>query len=158
MIEFRGQFPSDGVSPTLFKVASLNGMYATGPGQAQAEDCFMAEAYEGARLVGVGQVSARGAGQAVIDRLIVDPQFRGWGIGSRLLRMLVSWCEEQGIHAVRLSATQASRGFFERNGFAALPESDSEMEYSRGWEVVGNGLGPGFVHALEHAELEALGS
>ena len=139
-----------------FKVAGLGGGGVAGTSQVQAEASFMAAAYEGMRLVGLGQATANGAGRAVIDHLIVDPQFRGWGIGSRLLRMLVGWCEERAIPEIRISAAQANRGFFERNGFVALPESESEMHYSRSWEALGNTLGLEFVPALEPVELEAL--
>ncbi len=113
-------------------------------------------AHEGSRLVGMGEVVTRGVGQASIESLIVDPEFRGLGIGRQLLQALIGLCEQRHLQDIRVSATRSSRGFFERNGFVALPESESEMQYSGSWEALGNTLGLEFVPALELVELEAL--
>ncbi len=141
--------------PALFKIASSSQpnsagsvVRASGPGTLPS----VVVAYEGSRLVGMGEAVTRGVGQASIESLIVDPEFRGLGIGRQLLQALIGWCEQRHIQDIRVSATRSSRGFFERNGFATLPEGESEMQYSRGWEAIGNSLALEFVHVMARVE------
>lgn len=158
-IEFRGQSLPEEPFPALFRVMGSSLAFrartaelAQGPGDSR----FVVVAYEGARLVGIGKLVTYGAHEASIHDLIVDPEFRGLGIGSRILQMLVGWCEDRQIRDIRLSATRASRGFFVRNGFALRPDDEAEMQYSRESEPVANGFRMGWSASPSHIELEEL--
>ncbi|HEX3084108.1 MAG TPA: GNAT family N-acetyltransferase [Pyrinomonadaceae bacterium] len=43
---------------------------------------------------------------------------RGQGLGSRLLREAIKWCESRGVHAIILWPTDRSRSLYQRHGFA----------------------------------------
>lgn len=156
-IEFRGQSLSEEPFPELFKVTGSSLAFrartaelAKKPGDSR----FVAVAYEGDRLVGIGKVATSGDHQASIRDLIVDPEFRGLGIGRRILRMLVEWCEDRQIGDIQLTATRASRGFFDRNGFALRADGETEMRYSRERAPVGSSVGMDWSTALSGIELE----
>ena len=158
-IEYRGQSLSEEQFPAMFRVtgSSLAFRARTAELAERPGDCrFVVVAYEGARLVGIGKVVRSGEHEATIHDLIVDPEFRGWGIGSRILRMLVGWCEDRQIRDIRLSATRASHGFFARNGFAARTDDETEMRYSREWVPIVGELSMGWPTTLSHIELEEL--
>ncbi len=158
-IEFRGQALSDEPFPAVFRVtgSSLTFRARTAElAQGAGDGRFVVVAVEVDRLVGIGKLVISGAEEASIHDLIVDPEFRGLGIGSRILRMLVEWCDERQIRDIRLSATRASHGFFERNGFAPHTDSETEMRYSRGGAPIATAFGVGWSTALSHVELDEL--
>ena len=55
---------------------------------------------------------------AYLTNFYVDERARGRGIGSQLLRAVVSWCQPRDVHAIILWPTERSRSLYERNGFA----------------------------------------
>jgi GNAT superfamily N-acetyltransferase len=55
---------------------------------------------------------------AYITNFYVQETARGAGIGSRLLREALDWCQAREVHAVILWPTERSRSLYERNGFA----------------------------------------
>ena len=55
---------------------------------------------------------------AYITNFYVEASARGKGIGTRLLRAAIDWCEARQVHAVILWPTERSRSLYERHGFA----------------------------------------
>jgi GNAT superfamily N-acetyltransferase len=53
-----------------------------------------------------------------ISSLYVRPAARGAGTGSTLLRACIDACAREGVDAILLWPTPASRGLYERHGFA----------------------------------------
>ena len=65
------------------------------------------------RPVGTGRVQADGR----IGRLAVLAPWRGRGVGSRMLAVLVQAARERGVRTVYLHAQLPAVAFYERNGF-----------------------------------------
>jgi len=82
--------------------------------QQQRDLCFVAEepggAWAGAVLAG------RGSGSAFVYQLWVEPQLRGRGIGTELLRAVERAAGAAGLRYVWLFTTTAA-GFYERLGY-----------------------------------------
>src|SRR5215831_5106127 len=55
---------------------------------------------------------------AYITNFYVTEAARGRGLGSRLLRTVIDWCELREVHAVILWPTERSRSLYQRHGFA----------------------------------------
>lgn len=158
-IEFRGQSLSEEPFAAVFRVTGSSLAFRARTAelaQGPVDSRFVAVAYEGNRLVGIGKLVISGAQEASIRDLTVDPEFRGLGIGSRILRMLVGWCEDRQIRDIRLTSTRASHSFFERNGFASHADGETEMRYSRGWATFTTAFGVDWSTALGHIELAEL--
>ena len=54
---------------------------------------------------------------AYVSSFSVAPEHRGGGLGSRLLRAVMDWCESQGVDSMFLWPSERSRPLYERNGF-----------------------------------------
>jgi predicted GNAT family N-acyltransferase len=71
--------------------------------------------------IGTGRLEPTGK----IGRVAVLPQYRGTGVGSAIVRHLVTQATELGLTEVYLHAQTAALGFYERLGFRAEgPEFD----------------------------------
>jgi GNAT superfamily N-acetyltransferase len=55
---------------------------------------------------------------AYLTNFYIDESARGRGLGSRLLRKVIEWCESRDVHAVILWPTERSRSLYQRHGFA----------------------------------------
>ncbi len=70
--------------------------------------------------VGMGRVISDGASDAYVQDVIVEPAYRGQGIGRRIVATLLERCRADGILWVGVVAEPGSVAFWERAGFAAL--------------------------------------
>ena len=78
--------------------------------------CLHAVAFDvQGRAVGTGRLLPDGH----VGRMAVSREFRGQGLGSAILAMLVTEARGLGYHAVALHAQTHARGFYERHGFVA---------------------------------------
>lgn len=62
-------------------------------------------------------------GQLLMDGISVDPQYRGQGIGGRLLEEIVRYARENGYNSVRLDVIDTNpraQKLYERKGFKAV--------------------------------------
>jgi GNAT superfamily N-acetyltransferase len=84
--------------------------------------------YDGDRLVAMGRTMSDGAIHALIVDVIVDPEWRGRGIGREIVARLVERCVEQGIEAIQLFAADGKAPFYEKLGFAARPDDAPGMQ------------------------------
>jgi len=60
--------------------------------------------------------------------MIVDPEFRGRGIGSGILRKIIDRCRAERIRDVQLFAATGREGFYLRHGFTARPGNAPGMQ------------------------------
>ncbi len=88
---------------------------------ASPEGCFTAES-EG-RVVGTAAtMTYRGAGEgrfAWIGMVLVDPEHRGQGIGTRLLEKTIEYLDSCRVPSLKLDATPEGRPIYEKLGFVA---------------------------------------
>lgn len=84
--------------------------------------CFAAEV-EG-RVVGTAATFVYEDRFAWIGMVLVDPEFRGRGIGTLLLERAIRYLDDIGIRTIKLDATPQGRPIYERPGF----ESEYEIE------------------------------
>ena len=84
--------------------------------------CFVAEVEE--QVVGTAATIVYEERFAWIGMVLVDPEFRGRGIGSRLLEKAVEHLDASGVRTLKLDATPQGRPIYERLGF----ESEYEIE------------------------------
>ncbi len=82
------------------------------------ERCVHALAVAGDTPVGTGRLTPDG----YIGRMAVLPEWRGQGVGDRLLRTLMDVARERGDKVCRLHAQISAMGFYERLGFQAEGE------------------------------------
>ena len=54
---------------------------------------------------------------AYVSSFFVEPERRGGGLGSRLLRSVMEWCDSRGVDSMFLWPSERSRPLYERNGF-----------------------------------------
>ncbi len=71
--------------------------------------------------VGMGRAISDGASDAYLQDVIVDPGYRGRGIGRRLVETLLGRCAADGILWIGVVAEPGSEMFWRRAGFVLLP-------------------------------------
>ena len=78
------------------------------------------------RVVAYSQFSrAEGSPAARIHEFIVDQNFRGKGIGSKLLEATIRRLEDMGTERVVLTATDAGASMYKHHGFVSIGGDDS---------------------------------
>jgi len=82
------------------------------------EVCVHVLAMRNREPVGTGRISPAGK----IGRLAVLSEFRGRGIGDRILLMLIEQARHRGLAEVTLNAQVHAMPFYERHGFKAQGE------------------------------------
>ncbi|MEW6350866.1 MAG: GNAT family N-acetyltransferase [Thermodesulfobacteriota bacterium] len=90
---------------------------------ATPEGCFVAE-HEG-RVIGTTTSIVYEGRFAWIGMVLVEPQFRGQGIGTALFQRAISYLDAQGVPCLKLDATPQGRLLYEKLGF------DPEYEIQR---------------------------
>ncbi|GMG88203.1 GNAT family N-acetyltransferase [Biformimicrobium ophioploci] len=70
-------------------------------------------AYDGERPIATGRLSPAGK----IGRMAVLPQYRGSGIGRRILDHICDFAREHGHRQVHLHAQSGATAFYEKSGF-----------------------------------------
>ncbi|WAI00892.1 GNAT family N-acetyltransferase [Methanogenium organophilum] len=74
------------------------------------------------RAVGMGRVLSDGISDAYIQDVVVDPRFRGQGIGKRIVQELVDTCRQAGIGWIALVAEPGTHTFYEPLGFTVMED------------------------------------
>jgi GNAT superfamily N-acetyltransferase len=88
------------------------------PGIQRAIDATVAVgAWDGGRLVGFTRALSDGEHRAYIEDVVIDPDYRGQGIGERLVARLIA--ELGDVHIVSLFCEPERVNFYARNGFHA---------------------------------------
>jgi GNAT superfamily N-acetyltransferase len=73
----------------------------------------------------VGYLGYRGARVVQVEHVIVNPAFRGKGIGEAMMRSAIAHARERGCYRIQLTSNKArtrAHRFYARRGFAASHE------------------------------------
>jgi len=84
---------------------------------ANRNGCFVAES-EG-RVVGTATTIVYEGRFAWIGMVLVDPAFRGRGIGTRLLEKAIEYLDGRGVPTLKLDATPQGKPIYEKLGFVS---------------------------------------
>ena len=60
--------------------------------------------------------------EAIVLNVYTEPAWRGRGVSDRLMRQVIAWAGDAGIHTLVLHASEAGRPLYERLGFASTNE------------------------------------
>jgi predicted GNAT family N-acyltransferase len=85
-----------------------------------------------ARVIGTLRLQLAG-GVAHIGRVAVEREWRGRGIGSRMLDAALARAGRRGCHEARLASQLAAAGLYERAGFAVVSEPFEEAGIVHVW-------------------------
>ena len=84
--------------------------------------CFMI-ATMGDEIIGMGRAISDGASDSYLQDITVKKEYRGDGVGSRIINLLVEHLNRDGLRWVGLIAERGSHGFYDRLGFKQMPNS-----------------------------------
>ena len=87
--------------------------------------CF--GAYDGARQIGLARVVTDRATFAYLCDVYVEPEFRGRGVGKRLMAAVVAHADLQGLRRFQL-VTRDAHALYERFSFTPLAQPERHME------------------------------
>jgi N-acetylglutamate synthase-like GNAT family acetyltransferase len=87
---------------------------------------------DGTRLVGLCGLEVHGK-DGLLRSLVVDPQYRGEGVGAALVDGTMARARERGVSRVYLLTTTA-RDYFLRRGFRDCPREDAPTAIQESWE------------------------
>ena len=92
--------------------------------------CFLVTRH-GDNIIGMGRAISDRASDAYIQDVTVMDSFRGNGIGTRIVEILVDRLEKDGIHWIGLVAERGSHPFYERIGFSAMENATPMLRLKR---------------------------
>ncbi len=84
--------------------------------------CFAVAVSTGV-IIGMGRTISDGASDAYIQDVTVRETERGQGIGKKIVCMLISKLETDGIDWIGLIAERNSHGFYQPLGFKPMPDA-----------------------------------
>ena len=87
-------------------------------------------AWEGARLVGLGNAISDGHLVVYYPHLLVQPDCRGRGVGRLLMARMIE--RHQGFHQHMITAVEDAVGFYERCGFVPAAGNRAMWIYAGG--------------------------
>lgn len=73
--------------------------------------------FDGAKLIGMGRAVSDGVSDAYIQDIVVAPDYRGRGIGSEIVRHIVTALKARGIDWIGLVGEPGTECFYEKLGF-----------------------------------------
>jgi GNAT superfamily N-acetyltransferase len=85
--------------------------------RASPEGCFVAES--GGRVAGTAATITYEGRFAWIGMVLVDPEFRGQGIGTHLLEKTIEYLDARRVPSLKLDATPQGKPIYEKLGFVA---------------------------------------
>jgi len=123
------------LTPTQTEIARLTELYrlarwwtdpADNPdvvaGIVRGSHCFLV-ARQAQTIVGMGRAISDRISDAYIQDITVAPDFRGQGIGSRIVSELVARLEDDGIGWIGLIAERKTHPFYRPLGFSPMADS-----------------------------------
>lgn len=84
--------------------------------------CFAA-AIEADRIIGMGRAISDRASDAYIQDVTVEKKYRGRGVGSEIIKKIISRLEADGIGWIGLIAEKNSHPFYRRLDFKAMDDA-----------------------------------
>ena len=88
-------------------------------GAALGNSCAVCSAVSDGRLIGMGRALGDGVSDAYIQDVVVDPDFRGRGVGSSIVRTLVRELRRRGTDWLALVGAPGTEEFYHSLGFSA---------------------------------------
>ena len=58
----------------------------------------------------------------IIGRVVVLPEYRGQGLGEKVISEAETWIRELGYHEIEVDSRTVAVGFYEKNGFKRISE------------------------------------
>lgn len=95
---------------------------ATIPGMLKGSFCVIGAREPDGRLVGMGRALSDGCSDAYIQDVVVLNEYRGKGVGSRIIQRLARHCQEHGISWIGLIGEPGTQDFYERLGFRPMKD------------------------------------
>ena len=83
--------------------------------RASQEGCFVAEV--DGKVCGSAATIVYGGRFAWVGMVLVDPEYRGLGIGTRLLERCIAYLDSIGVPCIKLDATPLGKPIYEKFGF-----------------------------------------
>ena len=83
------------------------------------------------RGIGMGRLLSDRVSDAYIQDVIVLPDYRGYGIGKRIVTTLITFCITHGITWISLISEPGQEKFYEKIGFKKM-KNHSPMKYQLG--------------------------
>ena len=81
--------------------------------------CF-AGAFDGEHMVGMGRAVSDNVSDAYIQDIVVLPEYRGQGIGGKIVKVLISELKARGVDWIGLVGEPGTGEFYARLGFKPL--------------------------------------
>lgn len=72
------------------------------------------------KAIGMGRIISDGVSDAYIQDLVVLPEYRGWGIGKKLVNTLLQHCLSKGLLWIGLIAEPEQDEFYSSLGFKTM--------------------------------------
>jgi GNAT superfamily N-acetyltransferase len=85
------------------------------------------------KAIGMGRAISDGISDAYLQDLVVLPEYRGLGVGARIVKVLVDTCISRGITWIALIAEPGTENFYLPAGFSPMA-GYVPMRYTRGNE------------------------
>ncbi len=85
--------------------------------------------YDDDKLIGFGRVNSDGVLYACIYDVIVRPSYHKKGIGSEIVKMLVSHCKSINMRRIHLFTAKGIKEFYIKLGFEQRPDDSPGMRY-----------------------------
>jgi len=84
--------------------------------------CFLI-VKKGSEIIGMGRALSDGVSDAYIQDVTVNKNFRGQGIGTKIIQKLVERLHSDGLKWIGLIAEKSSHPFYEQLGFKKMSDS-----------------------------------
>ena len=84
-------------------------------------------AYDGDELVGYADSVSNGVTDAYIQDVMVRPGYQGKGIGTELMRRIISEISMRGVYMISVIYDQSLSGFYRRFGFNEMMSGQLQM-------------------------------
>jgi len=92
---------------------------------------YILSAYCSGELVGFGRIICDGVVHALILDMIVHPDHKRKGIGTKILNRMVEKCRSHHIRDIQLFCARDKISFYEKNGFVPRPANAPGMELKK---------------------------
>jgi ribosomal protein S18 acetylase RimI-like enzyme len=131
--------------------------------EASPEGCFAAE--EDGRVCGTATTISFENRFAWVGMVLVDPEYRSRGIGTRLLERAIEHLDDLKIPAIKLDATPQGKPLYEKLKFVSEYEIERwtlQRSFSEAAKASGSGardsLSPGLLESICNADQEIFGA
>ena len=131
-IILKEEIPKSGLYFKLFETTDWNKGYQASKDelyQAVSKSWYTLCAYNGENdLIGFGRLISDGILYAFICDMIIDPSYQNQGIGSSILKKLISHCKIEKIRVLWLISATDKSGFYKKHGFDERPSKSPGMQ------------------------------